>query len=141
MWLCQSYGFRLESTDRSVGVSPFGNPRLIARACRSARLIATYYVLRRLLVPRHPPIALCSLMFKPSVLLRGQKIGSPPSSSLARRLGEYRIAPRGLNAGLIALTKQIFSALDIVVFLPATSNRTSIHHKWKTRARIVKEPL
>ena len=32
------------------------------RACRSPWLIATYYVLHRLLSPRHPPCALCSLI-------------------------------------------------------------------------------
>ena len=32
------------------------------RACRSPWLIATYYVLHRLLAPRHPPKALCSLI-------------------------------------------------------------------------------
>ena len=29
--------------------------------CTSPRLIAAYHVLHRLLVPRHPPYALCSL--------------------------------------------------------------------------------
>ena len=42
-------------------VARFGNPRVIALAYSSARLIAVYHVLHRLLVPRHPPCALSNL--------------------------------------------------------------------------------
>src|SRR5579859_3958643 len=36
-------------------VVPFGDPRLIAPICGSSWLIATCYVLHRLLAPRHSP--------------------------------------------------------------------------------------
>ena len=53
------------------------------RACRSPWLIATYYVLHRLLAPRHPPKALCSLTLtsSPDPCGSGQN-GSPCLMSL-----------------------------------------------------------
>jgi hypothetical protein len=50
-------------------VSPFGNPRLITLACSSPRLIAAGHVLHRPLAPRHPPCALSSLTFSPTILV------------------------------------------------------------------------
>ena len=62
MWLCQSYEFRLES----CGITRTGLPHSeipgSKRVCRSPSLIATCYVLLRLLSPRHPPCALSSLI-------------------------------------------------------------------------------
>ncbi len=42
-------------------VSPLGHPRLLRSLGSFPRLIAACYVLHRLLVPRHPPLALSSL--------------------------------------------------------------------------------
>ena len=51
--------FRVTGHD-SCRVTPFGNPRI--NGCIAYPwLIADYYVLHRLLVPRHPPYALCNL--------------------------------------------------------------------------------
>ena len=59
------------------------------RACRSPWLIATYCVLHRLLAPRHPPKALCSLIKTscPSIPCgtSGQN-GSPCLMSFSQRL-------------------------------------------------------
>ena len=50
--------FRVTGHDSSR-VAPFGNPRI--KVCFDyPRLIADSYVLHRLLVPRHPPYALCN---------------------------------------------------------------------------------
>ena len=43
--------------------------------CTSPELFAAYHVLRRLLVPRHPPCALCSLIFVLGM------ISHPPNSN------------------------------------------------------------
>ena len=45
--------------------------------CSSPRLIAAYHVLHRLLVPRHPPYALCSLTEKSSPVLRTLALRQP----------------------------------------------------------------
>ena len=57
-YLPQSYVFTLGSP--KGGVAPFGDPRILARN-GFPRLFAVYYVLLRLLAPRYPPCALCSL--------------------------------------------------------------------------------
>src|SRR5271156_2330546 len=44
----------------SSGVAPFGDPRIVAYN-GFPWLFAVYYVLHRLLAPRYPPCALCSL--------------------------------------------------------------------------------
>jgi hypothetical protein len=44
----------------SSGVAPFGDPRIVAYN-GFPRLFAVYCVLHRLLAPRYPPCALCSL--------------------------------------------------------------------------------
>ena len=55
-------GFSFEMTRHdSRRVSPFGHPRINRVLARSPRLFAGSYVLHRLLLPRHPPCALCSL--------------------------------------------------------------------------------
>ena len=46
--------------------------------CTSPRLIAAYHVLHRLLVPRHPPFALSSLVNKPT----REKLGFLASTDL-----------------------------------------------------------
>ena len=48
----------------SSRVSPFGHPRITARLPAPRGLIAGFYVLLRLLVPRHPPCALNNLATK-----------------------------------------------------------------------------
>ena len=64
-----TYGFSI----RSMDMSPWGFPhsdicgsRLI---CSSPQLFAAYHVFLRLLVPRHPPCALCSLTSNYAILL------------------------------------------------------------------------
>ena len=44
-------------------VSPFGYLRIVSLICSSPQLFAACRVLLRLLMPRHPPCALCSLTY------------------------------------------------------------------------------
>ena len=60
-----SYGpivFRPLYPDITLDGFPHSDTHGSKRACRSPWLIATYYVLHRLLSPRHPPRALSSLI-------------------------------------------------------------------------------
>ena len=50
-------------------VSPFGFPRFNWCLVHSTRLFADMHVLRRLSVPRHPPLALCSFTYFKNQLL------------------------------------------------------------------------
>ena len=53
---------------RITGLQPAGFSHSETRGskgvCPSPRIIAAYHVLHRLLVPRHPPCALCSLLLR-----------------------------------------------------------------------------
>ena len=50
-------------------VPPFGNLRFITDICSLPQLIAACHVLRRLLVPRHPPYALFNLTVNSSKII------------------------------------------------------------------------
>ena len=50
-------------------VPPFGNLRFITDICSLPQLIAACHVLRRLLVPRHPPYALLNLTVNSSKII------------------------------------------------------------------------
>ena len=52
-------------------VAPFGNPRIECSLAATRGLSQQRYVLHRLLVPRHPPCALSSLTFLPSLFSDG----------------------------------------------------------------------
>jgi hypothetical protein len=65
------YVFRLQSPDMTREGLPHSEISGSKRACRSPELIATYYVLHRLLMPRHPLCALSSLTNKSLVYTFG----------------------------------------------------------------------
>src|SRR5205807_435238 len=59
--LCRAYVFSPECLEISPGGLPHSGIPGLTFALNYPRLIAEFYALHRLLVPRHPPCALCSL--------------------------------------------------------------------------------
>ena len=60
-----AYVFSYEYRNVTLGGFPHSDITGSSLACSSPMLFAAYHVLRRLLVPRHPPYALSSLTFSP----------------------------------------------------------------------------
>ena len=84
-------------------VAPFGYLRVITLVCSSPQLFAACHVLRRLLVPRHPPCALCSLIFSFS-----RSFTEQDPASIA-----FRFAFFCLRLSLCAVFKVLIPTADI----------------------------
>ena len=61
--LLYTYVFSIRYLNITSGAFPHSDIRGSTVVCTSPQLFAAYHVLLRLLVPRHPPCALCSLIF------------------------------------------------------------------------------
>ena len=98
-------------------VVPFGNPRLITPECGSPRLIAAFYVLHRLLAPRHSPFALSSLITKFTSTDPGLPRIAPSHPGPAEELSEHcNLLP---YYGLYVVVKEPPEPHPSKVFTPA----------------------
>jgi hypothetical protein len=90
-------------------------------ACGSPRLIAACHVLRRLLVPRHPPYALSSLTIKLTQHIAFQAPDDHSCRALAERVGSVRLFHIALHSSkkfAVLYTKR-GNSLDRV-YMPAS---------------------
>src|SRR5205823_7357204 len=83
--LCRAYVFSPECLEISPGGLPHSGIPGLTFALNYPRLIAEFYALHRLLVPRHPPCALCSLTHLSSLLnADGRRVAANGPSSRGR---------------------------------------------------------
>ena len=98
---CRPLTLRQGSRRMSSGGLPHSEISGSKPVCGSPKLIAAYHVLHRLLVPSHPPLALCYLTTKRFFFVRHESWRTSKNRILGVTIGRYDIylAPSYIKSG------------------------------------------